>query len=1258
MVDEHFPRFFRQRVLCLGVFLMCMGLARTGLARQPNLIVILTDDQRFDALGANGNPHIHTPTLDRLLRSGVRFTDAHVVMSLCSPSRAAILTGRYGSANGVTGLGDGLHPGEQTFVQLLKEAGYRTAMVGKWHIEQSPQELGFDFSCTFRANGTYFGRKVTDNGVTVTPAEHVDAYCVARSRAFLDRCMRYDEPFVLFHATQLPHMDHRHQWPSQPQTRARYVNGSMPLPDTWQDDLAGKPPTLAGSRNRTQAQTYGYDQVENLQAHIGDYYAVVTDMDAMLGRLFQTLDRLRLWDNTWVIFLSDNGWLLGEHGMTSKVLPYDPSARVPMAIVGPGLQPRTEDALVLNIDVAPTLLNLAGVTVPEPLHGRSLVPLLYSPYTRWRDRFVYECVDGYGGTRPLLGVISKQWKLLHTWNEKFGVGRSEPNFVELYHRLEDPQEGHNVALAPHRQDVRQALAESIVQHRVRVREAESTLRRAPQFSGIYPHLAVFNQGSECGIGAVVPWAERLWLVTYMPHGPRGSDDKLYEITPNLQQIIRPESIGGTPANRMIHRESNQLFIGPYAIDARRNVRVISYEQMLGRPTGNARHLVDPEHKLYCATMEEGFYEVDVNSLAVKELYPDGNRSKDIGGTLLPGYHGKGLYSGQGRLIYANNGENTQEARRRPDVPSGALATWDGSDWDVVQRNQFTEVMGPGGLAGNLDPDNDPVWSIGWDHRSLILMLLDGGQWHRFRLPKASHCYDGAHGWNTEWPRIRDIGQGDAWLMTMHGMFWRFPQSFARGRTAGIAPRSTYLKVIGDFCRWDDRLVFGCDDSARAEFLNTRKAKGKLAGPAQSQSNLWFVEPNQVDQLGPVLGRGAVWVQDPVPAGAVSDPFLFTGFQHRSVHLGHDADTEVLFMLEVDRDGRGQWEPLREVAVPADGYRWVSFTPDQTGAWIRASVSQDCRATVAFAYGQADARSRQPDRRFSGLARLHDRSPIGGLLHAGDQRSGLQVWQAEGNRYYRMGASMRLLRVESSERETWMREHVAIPQDVISMEGSSVLYTDDQGQRFRLPIGDRVYQRNDALSGQLRVAREVCTERDLFQAAGIFYELPARNAGGFPKIRPIATHPYRIQDYCSWRGLLVLSGLRSTLDQDDPHIIRSEDGRCAVWVGAVDDLWTLGKARGEGGPWFRTQTRAQQPSDPFLMTGFDRKTLRLSHGSTESVRFAAEVDITGEGQWVSCGQWTVVPGETRTYAFPRTFNAYWIRFVTDRDTEATATLLYE
>ena len=488
-------------------------------------------------------------------------------------------------------------------------------------------------------------------------------------------------------------------------------------------------------------------------------------------------------------------------------------------------------------------------------------------------------------------------------------------------------------------------------------------------SGLYPHLATFNSHGECGTGAVVPWADRLWVVSYSPHSPKGSTDKLYEIDSSLNVIIRPESIGGTPANRMIHRESQQLFIGPYAIDTQRNVRAIPFDQMYGRPTGNARHLTDPANKIYYASMEEGFYEVDVRTLAVTELFRDeqlkGGRKAD-----LPGYHGKGFYSGQGRLVYANNGEHGKVALAKPEIPSGALASWDGvsEKWTVVRRNQFTEVTGPGGIYGNEQPATDPIWSIGWDFRSLILMVLDGGQWHSYRLPKASHSYDGAHGWNTEWPRIREIGEKDL-LMTMHGSFWRFPRDFSPAKSSGIAPRSNYMKVIGDFARWGDRLVMGCDDTAQSEFLNKRKAKGKLAAPGQSQSNLWFVEPAQLDQLGPPIGRGAVWLDEAVKKNETSDVFLFSGFDQRMLHLTHDAGTPVTFTLEVDRAGNNRWSELRRVEVPATGYAWTAFTPAEKGAWLRLRASRDCaHVTAFFSMRNADRRAANVAVvRFAGLA---------------------------------------------------------------------------------------------------------------------------------------------------------------------------------------------------------------------------------------------------------------------------------------------------
>jgi hypothetical protein len=770
----------------------------------------------------------------------------------------------------------------------------------------------------------------------------------------------------------------------------------------------------------------------------------------------------------------------------------------------------------------------------------------------------------------------------------------------------------------------------------------------PSFSGIYPHLSFFNNENECGTGAVVPFADRLWAVTYAPHSPKGSSDKLYEIDRDLNLIVREESIGGTPANRMIHRESNQLFIGPYAIDQSRKVRAIPYTKMFGRPTGNARHLTDPARKIYYATMEEGFYEVDVKTLEVNTLFHDeAQKAEPKAG--LHGYHGKGFYSGQGHLVYSNNGQRGAAAMKNPFTKSGVLAQWDGKSksFETVLEKQFTEVTGPGGIHGNPNPATDPIWSTGWDARSLILMCLHQGKWHRYRLPKASHSYDGAHGWNTEWPRIREIGEGDNFLMTMHGMFWNFPKTFTPQNSAGISPRSSYLKVIGDFARWGDHVVMGCDDTAKSEFLNKRKAKGHVAAP-QSQSNLWFVKPEQLDHFGPAIGRGAVWLNDKLDAKTASDPYLFSGYQSRSVHLFADAPTT--FTFEVDLQGTNNWTKLTEVEV--DGYHWHSFPADSQGTWIRVTSSIALESASAwFTFANPD--TRQPGKnsaKFNGLADASAQNPTSGIVRArGENKRDLHFASDKG--LYQLNPDMTLVKVESPVAESWLRKNAAIPEHkgILEVDDASVLYLDDSGRRFRLPKGDPALDNETG-----RICREVATERDIFNAHGTFYELPANNALGFPRVRPVATHNLRIHDYCSYRGLLILSGVSQNAPRDNPHLIHSTDGQTALWAGAVDDLWSLGKPVGQGGPWLDTKVESGVPSDPYLMTGYDKKTLTLQ--SATPTKITIEVDITGNGDWMTYQ--TVDLNEEFTHPFPADFQAYWIRFTSSHDTTATAQLVYE
>lgn len=804
--------------------------------------------------------------------------------------------------------------------------------------------------------------------------------------------------------------------------------------------------------------------------------------------------------------------------------------------------------------------------------------------------------------------------------------------------------------------------------------------KLPSYSGIYPHLAMYNNEGECGTGAVVPWAGKLWAITYGPHLPFGSSDKLYEIGADLKQTIRPESIGGTPANRMIHRESNQLFIGPYAIDSKGEVRTIPYKgkpgmDMPGRHTGNARHLTDPAGKILYGTMEEGFYEVDVKTLAPKMLYEDGNidRDKETNKAtyqtkgLLPGTHGKGFYSGQGVAVYSNNGEPGRKAEIQFDIESGSLSEWDGKNWKVVRRNQFVEVTGPGGIAGNRNPATDPIWATGWDHKSVLLGVRDHGKWTFYRLPKASHAYDGAHGWNTEWPRIRDVGttQQPDYLMTMHGMFWKFPGQFNSQNSAGIRPRSAYLKVIGDFTRWNERLVFGCDDSAQREFLNKRKAKGGIEGPGQSNSNLWFTPLNLPDQLGPNSAEGSVWLNEAIKAGQNSEPFLFAGWANRAVWIRNDGDSETSFVFEVDKKGNGEWSVLRSVKVRPHGALNAEFGNADLGEWTRVRADKATKATVHFAYTSDDKRVSTPNAIFKGLSNTNAATSHGGLLYGlGENRRvlGMAAVDFSGSKrgetgYYELDRNMKLIRQQDAKMHAFIQTKFAIPKQVVTVDASSVLVVDDKGRRWRLPLGNEAFT---GLTNQaaLRICREVATERDLFNCHGTFYELPAENADGYAKIRPVSSHNLRIHDYASYRGLLVMTGIDPKSMQNSEHIIVSEDKKAAVWAGAIDDLWKLGKPTGHGGPWKGTQVNAGESSDPYLIGFYDKKGLKLSHDAKEPVTFTLEADPVGNGPWMAYKSFTVKPGQTVSFDFPRNFSARWVRFKTNKACKATTWLDYQ
>lgn len=774
-------------------------------------------------------------------------------------------------------------------------------------------------------------------------------------------------------------------------------------------------------------------------------------------------------------------------------------------------------------------------------------------------------------------------------------------------------------------------------------------------SGIRPHLAVFSPYGECGIGAVVPWAGRLWWITYPPHYRTGSEDGLYSTDESFQLVRHAESVGGTHAARLIHRESRQLFIGPYAIDETGRVRAINVKAIPGRYTAWARHLTDPAHYLLLFDMEGPIWEVNVHTLQGRKLF-----DKPV-----PGWHGKGAWTGQGRYIIANNGEHAAGRNPRDDeflcpLPprspedAGALAEWDGASWRLIARRQFCEVAGPGGLTGAND-NREPVWATGWDRRSVLLYVLDAGRWNRFRLPKASFTYDPTHGWFTEWPRIREIGRG-RWLMTMHGQMFDFPPTMSATQSAGLRPIATHLRYIPDFCEWNGRLVLASDDCSIMQ--------NPLAG--KSQSNLWIGSPDELPSFGPPLGWGGVWLGDPVKAGEPSDPYLFAGYRRRSVHLSHHAGVPVEFRFEVDLAGNGDWQPLTNVVVDATGYTFVIFPPDLRGEWIRVVAQQDLPAASAHFHYLPDRFHSSDTTLFAALAPATTAGrgeawshailrPGDGVLHvlattigADGGTSQTAVVEVDADfavRPCRDRAMQRTLEVTNRIR----RDFVA--------DRASLIVTDAAGRRWRIPRASKEFDRFEAEA--LRGVRECVSERYLANLAGILYEIPRTDMKATPNYRemkPIAAHGYAISDFCTWRGLMVVAGCRVHAQLSE-HVIRDESSGLTLWVGQIDDLWKLGKPIGWGGPWYETAVKAGQPSDPFLMGGFDRKTFAVSHTATSAIRVRIEVDGFNRDVWTLYREFVVPPGTGLSHEFPPDFSAHWVRLVASEDCIATAVFEY-
>ncbi len=365
-------------------------------ANQPNIIIVLTDDQRHDALGIL-NPALETPNIDRLAREGLHFSNAFVTTSLCSPSRATLLTGRPMREHGVVDNNSDLPPTFDTFPQSLQRAGYETALVGKWHMggdDASPRP-GFDRWVSFPGQGFYYPR----GRFGQVPMLNVDGEEVPQQGYITDELTNYaldwlesregdPDPYLLYLGHKAVHAFF------EPAERHLGMYENMVIEDVTPplEQMEAEPMWVQNQRNSWHGADYPYHTELSLVEFRRDYYETLTAVDDSLGRLIEWVEQSEAANNTYIVFLSDNGFMFGEHGLIDKRNAFEESMRIPLLIWGGGLtrQGEMEAASVSMLDIAPTLMELAGAETNAPLAGRSLVPFFTESSIEWNDEVIYE----------------------------------------------------------------------------------------------------------------------------------------------------------------------------------------------------------------------------------------------------------------------------------------------------------------------------------------------------------------------------------------------------------------------------------------------------------------------------------------------------------------------------------------------------------------------------------------------------------------------------------------------------------------------------------------------------------------------------------------------------------------------------------------------------------------------------------------------------------------------------------------------------
>lgn len=478
------------------VFFFALALSAVAAAadRRPNIVFVLTDDQRSDCLGCAGHPHLKTPSIDRVASEGVRFANAFCTTSLCSPSRASILSGLYAHSHGVTNNFTEYPTRLESFPKRLQEEGYATAYIGKWHMgeENDGKRPGFDFFATHKGQGKYFDTEFNVDGSREVLKGYYTTRVTDLALEWLEKQSR-EKPFLLMLGHKAPHSFYF------PEAKYEHVFDDIRFPYPFSAfHLADKPDWIT-TRLNTWHGIYGPlfdyrkkfpdsspEAVVHFEQMTRSYLGTILSVDDSVGRLDGWLREKGLLENTIFVYMADNGLLNGEHGMVDKRTMHEPSIRIPLIVRAPGQLPKgkVETAQVLTLDVAPSLLELCGAKPLDKIHGRSWVKLANEGDPAWRRAWYYEYnyEKQFPYTPNVRGIRTDRWKYIHY---PHGDGTPDRHKAELYDLAADPGEDKNLIDDPASSAVREQLSKDLARL---IREAGADPDAMPIDAGIKAEL--------------------------------------------------------------------------------------------------------------------------------------------------------------------------------------------------------------------------------------------------------------------------------------------------------------------------------------------------------------------------------------------------------------------------------------------------------------------------------------------------------------------------------------------------------------------------------------------------------------------------------------------------------------------------------------------------------------------------------------------------------------------------------------------------